>query len=43
MDKEFVGGCDIIVSMHQSGELAKMLEEKAVLATEAEGDKKKEE
>lgn len=32
IEKEFVGGCDILVSMHQSGELAKMLEEKKVLA-----------
>lgn len=39
VDKEFVGGCDILVSMHQNGELAKMLEEKKVLAAaEAEGD-----
>ena len=28
---EFVGGCDILVAMHQNGELAKMLEEKKVL------------
>lgn len=28
---EFVGGCDILMSMHQSGELSKMLEEKGVL------------
>ncbi|KAL2118293.1 hypothetical protein VTJ04DRAFT_7953 [Mycothermus thermophilus] len=34
VDKEFVGGCDIVVSMHQSGELAKMLEEKGVLLRE---------
>ncbi|KAK4168000.1 monothiol glutaredoxin-5, mitochondrial [Cladorrhinum sp. PSN259] len=34
IDKEFVGGCDIVVSMHQSGELAKLLEEKKVLAVE---------
>ncbi|SPQ21117.1 e716c14d-01a8-4814-8632-ce3719a8bf2e [Thermothielavioides terrestris] len=43
VDKEFIGGCDIIVSMHQSGELAKLLEEKGVLAKEeaqAEGEKK---
>ncbi|KAL1835882.1 hypothetical protein VTJ49DRAFT_5954 [Mycothermus thermophilus] len=43
IDKEFVGGCDIVVSMHQSGELAKMLEEKGVLLKEeapAEGEKK---
>lgn len=33
---EFVGGCDILVSMHQGGELAKLLEEKDVLAPEAE-------
>lgn len=31
LDKEFVGGCDILVSMHQNGDLAKMLEEKGVL------------
>ncbi|KAI2630123.1 glutaredoxin [Xylaria nigripes] len=32
LNKEFIGGCDIIVSMHQDGSLAKMLEEKGVLA-----------
>ncbi|KAH6840865.1 thioredoxin-like protein [Chaetomium sp. MPI-CAGE-AT-0009] len=45
IDKEFVGGCDIIVSMHQNGELAKILEEKGVLVKEgdaAEGEKKEE-
>ncbi|KAJ5755199.1 Monothiol glutaredoxin-5 [Penicillium manginii] len=31
LDKEFVGGCDILMSMHQNGELSKMLEEKGVL------------
>ncbi|CEO61186.1 Putative Glutaredoxin [Penicillium brasilianum] len=31
LDKEFVGGCDILMSMHQNGELAKMLESKGVL------------
>ncbi|KAJ2966861.1 hypothetical protein NUW58_g10569 [Xylaria curta] len=36
LNKEFVGGCDILVSMHQDGSLAKMLEEKGVLAP-AEG------
>ena len=36
VDKEFVGGCDIIVSMHQSGDLAKLLEEKGVLVAEGE-------
>ncbi|OLN93050.1 Monothiol glutaredoxin-5, mitochondrial [Colletotrichum chlorophyti] len=41
VDKEFIGGCDILVSMHQNGELAKLLEEKKVLAeAEAEGEKK---
>ncbi|KAK0720671.1 thioredoxin-like protein [Lasiosphaeris hirsuta] len=40
IDKEFVGGCDIIVSMHQNGELAKLLDEKKVLVKgeEAEGE-----
>ncbi|PWN46513.1 putative GRX5-glutaredoxin [Violaceomyces palustris] len=28
---EFVGGCDIMLSMHQSGELEKMLDEAGVL------------
>ncbi|KXJ87687.1 thioredoxin-like protein [Microdochium bolleyi] len=32
IEKEFVGGCDILVSMHQDGTLASMLEEKGVLA-----------
>ncbi|KAI4591666.1 monothiol glutaredoxin grx5 [Pestalotiopsis sp. 9143b] len=36
IENEFVGGCDILVSMHQDGSLAKMLEEKNVLAA-AEG------
>ncbi|KAL2255465.1 hypothetical protein VTK26DRAFT_3347 [Humicola hyalothermophila] len=36
VDKEFIGGCDIIVSMHQSGELAKLLDEKGVLLKEEE-------
>lgn len=31
LDKEFVGGCDILMSMHQNGELAKLFEEKGVL------------
>ena len=38
VDKEFVGGCDILVAMHQNGELAKMLEEKKVLVPAEEGD-----
>ena len=28
---EFVGGCDILMSMHQNGELSRLLEEKNVL------------
>lgn len=35
---DFVGGCDILVSMHQNGELAKMFEEKKVLVVEGEGE-----
>ncbi|KAL1902843.1 monothiol glutaredoxin grx5 [Sporothrix stenoceras] len=38
VDKEFVGGCDILVSMHQSGELAKLFEEKKVLVAAGEGE-----
>jgi glutaredoxin-related protein len=41
VDKEFVGGCDIIVAMHQNGELAKMLEEKKVLVPAEEGTEAK--
>ncbi|KAM0322750.1 hypothetical protein ACHAQA_009341 [Verticillium albo-atrum] len=42
VDKEFVGGCDIVVSMHQNGDLAKLLEEKKVLV-EGEGEGGKDE
>lgn len=39
VDGDFVGGCDILVSMHQNGDLAKMFEEKKVLVPEgAEGE-----
>ncbi len=31
IDKEFIGGCDILMTMHQDGSLAKMLEEKGVV------------
>jgi len=31
VDKEFVGGTDILMSMHQDGSLAKLLEDKDVL------------
>jgi len=31
VDGEFVGGCDILLSMHQSGELEDLLEKKGVI------------
>lgn len=31
VNKEFIGGCDILVEMHKNGELAKVLEENKVL------------
>jgi len=43
IDKEFVGGCDILVSMHQDGSLATMLEEKGVLAPAGAGAEGEEE
>lgn len=33
-----MGGCDILVSMHQDGSLAKMLEGKGVVAPPEEGE-----
>ena len=43
VDGDFMGGCDILISMHQSGELAKLLETKKLLAPAeeppAEGDR----
>lgn len=36
VDKEFVGGCDIVMSMAQSGELADLLEKKGALIPEEE-------
>ncbi|CCE85441.1 Piso0_005037 [Millerozyma farinosa CBS 7064] len=36
VDKEFVGGCDIVMSMAQSGELADLLEKKGCLIPEEE-------
>jgi monothiol glutaredoxin len=42
VNKEFVGGCDILVAMHQSGELAELLEKEGVLVP-AEETKKPEE
>ncbi|KAL7796107.1 thioredoxin-like protein [Trichoderma ceciliae] len=40
VDKQFVGGCDILVSMHQNGDLAKLLEDNKVLAEVVEDEKK---
>ncbi|KAG5974137.1 monothiol glutaredoxin grx5 [Claviceps digitariae] len=34
VDKEFVGGCDILRTMHTNGELAKLLEGKEVVVME---------
>lgn len=34
VNKEFVGGCDILMSMHSSGELADLFEKADVLAKE---------
>jgi len=32
VNKEFIGGCDILVSMHQNGQLAELLDKEGVLA-----------
>ncbi|KAK4067345.1 uncharacterized protein Triagg1_7788 [Trichoderma aggressivum f. europaeum] len=40
VDKQFVGGCDILVSMHQNGDLQKLFEENKVLVEGEEGEKK---
>ena len=37
VDKEFVGGCDILLSMHQDGTLAKLLQEKNVVVPDEDG------
>ena len=31
VEKEFIGGCDILMTMHQDGSLAKLFEEKGVV------------
>jgi monothiol glutaredoxin len=41
VNKEFVGGCDILVAMHQSGELAEMLEKEGVLVPAEEDEEAK--
>ncbi|KIY64012.1 monothiol glutaredoxin, partial [Cylindrobasidium torrendii FP15055 ss-10] len=33
---EFVGGCDILLSMHQNGELEKLLEDSEIIPKEVE-------
>jgi len=33
---EFVGGCDILLSMHQSGELEKLLQTKGIISPSSE-------
>ncbi|SCU84993.1 LADA_0D05116g1_1 [Lachancea dasiensis] len=38
VNQEFVGGCDIVMSMAQSGELAKLLEDAKALVPEEEED-----
>jgi monothiol glutaredoxin len=40
VNKEFVGGCDILMSMHKDGTLADMLEEKGVLVEEPKAETK---
>ena len=42
-DGEFIGGCDILLQMHQSGELVEELQKigiKSALLTEENGDSK---
>jgi glutaredoxin-related protein len=36
VNKEFVGGCDILVTMHKDGSLAEMLAEKKLVVEEEE-------
>lgn len=39
IEKEFVGGCDILISMHKDGSLADLLSEKGLIVEE-EGEAK---
>ncbi|KDQ19141.1 hypothetical protein BOTBODRAFT_28619 [Botryobasidium botryosum FD-172 SS1] len=39
VDGEFVGGCDIVMSMHQEGELETLLEQKKVIPPVSQGEK----
>jgi glutaredoxin-related protein len=36
IDKEFMGGCDILMNMHRDGSLAQMLSEKKLVIEEDE-------
>lgn len=36
VEKEFVGGCDILMNMHRDGSLAQLLSEKKVILEEEE-------
>lgn len=38
IEKEFVGGCDILISMHKDGSLADLLSEKGLIVEEEEGE-----
>ncbi|KAK6517345.1 monothiol glutaredoxin grx5 [Arthrobotrys megalospora] len=38
VNKEFVGGCDILMSMHSSGELSELFEKAGVLAPSEESE-----
>ncbi|RVD81262.1 uncharacterized protein DFL_009132 [Arthrobotrys flagrans] len=38
VNKEFVGGCDILMSMHSSGELSELFEKAGVLAPSEEAE-----
>ena len=40
IEKEFVGGCDILISMHKDGSLADLLSEKGLIVEEEEGEAK---
>lgn len=40
LEGEFIGGCDIVLAMHQSGELTEMLAKAGVIDEVAEADKK---
>jgi monothiol glutaredoxin len=36
IDKEFIGGCDILINMHKDGSLAELLSEKKLVLEEDE-------